>query len=565
MFEGMRRYGKEFARAAGFAGIAAGTLGAVNQESEPQPQKDIEYHESGSEQSLERETREGFIPTDLDVHTVLLSKQADGSYELNPQVSTSDLLWNPIALRIDQQSTEVNTQHLWIPDIYARTFNEFQFSDNKDASLVFDAVQEASRDGARNAVFDFFVTKQAAEKIATEAPLPGTASEIVSINCTGIASPEAGDPNSVVPGYTDTANLELASGRALHACAEMAKEFERQTGIKIPEEQIRIFGEEGQFTQKEFQTLAEIGYEEGFVGDPATVAWRAVDAKEKGLLKIPDSYDRIGGIVDKYRGVNIEIVSKNQTTNQTEVPTPWFLLLPLISFVVREGNPPREKRSGNQPGTPSGEKSTGQTSTSGRGAETRSSSTKTLAPGLGVKETIRPSGIDTLVPDYTNIAPDTMDAIEEIGPNVIRGIEQRFDLYKGTVDRLNGTKGTMEAISLDRLTQDILKNWTDTDNKIRSTVGLPPLNHLENPHQIMYARLHAIAVTELAKAKAEADAEATKANQEPTALHLVWMQIRDRVNQILQTEATRLSQGKSVKPPTRTRGSQPSIIIGGER
>lgn len=396
-------------------------------------------------------------------------------------------LLEPAYVDLGRNRTKPETVSFVVPYEYARLFDTGNplAPDDYEAARSWMAA-EVKRDLADNLMGLPWDTSHYSERTGF---VPGNELVVDQINILGMTSPEAHGAASVDPAQVDDANLELGRHRGEDALTRLFEVLNAE-GVNVSEAVSTVAGDELQFSTDEFARLTLLADAQGHKGSDEEKVYGLISRYNANRITDHALKAELDTVVGSKRQVQIEITFKDRGRDHLLLPVP-LALLPLL--LLR-----RRRESAPTPATPA------------------------------VKR-----------PEIWKTTPDAMKDPRDYALDVEVDLTKNFNYYQPLVD----PRIANNDWDLNEMTHDTLEAWNTTDNARRRMMGQPEQDHKQNPRQVFYAYMHAVALRELTK---EAQAKAPN-----TPLSEAWKDsaIRSRVAAAMIKEAEYLAKINNKKLP----------------
>lgn len=417
---------------------------------------------------------------DLDLYVPLVNPAGETTWS-----SVLGRVLEPVYIDVSRERSKPETVTFTVPYEYARFFdtgNPLSVEDY-DAARAWMA-QEVKQDLA-NSITALPWDKEHFER--RTGFQEGASLVVDQITVVGMTSPEANGADTLAPGNIDDANTELGTHRAEDAEVRLREVLVAQ-GIDVSQAVSTIASEELQFAPNEMARLEALAQAQGF-GSGTDSVYRLISRYNTDRITDPAVQEELDEIVGSKRKVEIEVTFKDGEKDHVLIPLPLLAL-----FLLRR----RGKDSAPTPVTPTEKR-----------------------------------------PEIWKTTPDTMKDPRDYALDVEVDLTKNFNYYQPLVD----PRIAQNDWDLNEMTHDILEAWNATDNPRRRASGQAELDHKNNPRQVFYAYMHAVALRELTK---EAQAKAPN-----TPLSEAWKDsaVRSRVAAAMIKEAEYLAKINKKKLP----------------
>jgi hypothetical protein len=432
-------------------------------DAESAPETETKY----SEQEMGEKT------TTYDLYHTFFRKDPSGNYYFNAGTLLSSLI-TPLEVVRSIESNARSMAEIAIPYEYARLYNTARTLDPEAAKKVEEYIKEELVKQLGENVYKLGPNFLTDGVIEANRPLDVNFSKIRSVSITGLASPEGSTPDSIVPGTVELKNMNLAEKRARDAAAMLPSDISTEVM-----ENVMLTPKEVQFTDQELtdmdkasrKFMAEKYSDESMLefltgGTEYNYAaiFEMIQAHNKGIYNEP----LLDEILNSKRSAIIQLEGEHGKKDTTVIPLPLspLLLLGLIPLLWRKRPTPIPVPT--------------------------------------------PKPLPEIIPEplpFSNI-PENPASGEywRARYHTLRDLYEGFDSQRHIDQGINYRSicADLEALNEqfatdeDRITwvsHRVLDQWIDCDAQ-KLNIDRSKLNYKNDPHQLMYARLHAEEILE---------------------------------------------------------------------
>lgn len=373
-------------------------------------------------------------------------------------------LLEPAALAVSKEKTIDKDVSFKIPYEYARLFDTGKPLSEEDYKKINDYIKGEILKQLESSIYAFDFDK---ETFKGDYPdyIKKMELEVDKVSIIGVASPEATNRESELPGNIDQENIDLSKLRATDSLERIEVAL-KDLGIKYSPKDIKIDGIENQFSAPEVEALIKIAQDQGGNMD----VYDLIKSYNTGKIIDKKTIESLDSIVGSKRKVIVHLNMKDGSQKVLIIPIPFLLIgtIPLIDFIRRR----RRKEATGTPENP-------------------------------ISETIFEP-----IPD----GEKSTDVISDLDPEksedvyideILKDVFANYEIYDGIAEEYAKYDLSDEHKAVNALTHEILIKWMEIDQEKREKLGLPAEDYYKRESQKVYALLHAVVARRLAMLKQE--------------------------------------------------------------